>query len=150
MSPTEAGHGFVWIGLHEPDQEEFADLAELFGLHPLAIEDAVHVHQQPKVERYGETLFAVFKTVCYVEHAELTATSEVVDTGELMAFIGASAVTAGSEAEPAQDGSLTAEVERRQRPVMVCASRPGGRAGRRDRYPRPRRCRRGRSSRAAP
>lgn len=85
----KAGDGFVWIGLHEPQQEEFADLAELFGLHRLAIEDAVHAHQRPKVERYDDTLFAVFKTVCYVEHAELTATSEVVDTGELMAFVGA-------------------------------------------------------------
>ncbi|MEV7611462.1 magnesium/cobalt transporter CorA [Streptomyces sp. NPDC089799] len=85
----KAGDGFVWIGLHEPEQEEFAGLAELFELHPLAIEDAVHAHQRPKVERYDGTLFAVFKTVRYVEHAELTATSEVVDTGELMAFIGA-------------------------------------------------------------
>ncbi|WP_030207743.1 magnesium and cobalt transport protein CorA [Streptomyces sp. NRRL S-87] len=83
-----AGDGFVWIGLHEPGQEEFTGLARLFGLHPLAIEDAVHAHQRPKVERYDDTLFAVFKTVRYVEHAELTATSEVVDTGELMAFIG--------------------------------------------------------------
>ncbi|WP_326592817.1 magnesium and cobalt transport protein CorA [Streptomyces sp. NBC_01294] len=85
----KSGDGFVWIGLHEPDQEEFAGLAELFGLHPLAIEDAVHAHQRPKVERYDDTLFAVFKTVRYVEHGELTATSEVVDTGELMAFVGA-------------------------------------------------------------
>ncbi|WP_282798048.1 magnesium and cobalt transport protein CorA [Streptomyces sp. CC224B] len=80
--------GFVWLGLHEPTEAEFGDVAELFDLHPLAVEDAVHAHQRPKVERYGETLFAVFKTVCYVEHAELTATSEVVDTGEIMAFVG--------------------------------------------------------------
>ncbi|NEB78189.1 magnesium and cobalt transport protein CorA [Streptomyces sp. SID14478] len=80
--------GFVWLGLHEPTELEIADIAELFDLHPLAVEDAVHAHQRPKVERYGETLFAVFKTVCYVEHAELTATSEVVDTGELMVFVG--------------------------------------------------------------
>ncbi|QDQ10927.1 magnesium/cobalt transporter CorA [Streptomyces spectabilis] len=80
--------GFVWLGLHEPTEPEFADIAELFGLHPLAVEDAVHAHQRPKVERYDQTLFAVFKTVCYVEHAELTATSEVVDTGEIMVFVG--------------------------------------------------------------
>ncbi|MDK9499614.1 MULTISPECIES: magnesium/cobalt transporter CorA [Streptomyces] len=84
----KAGAGFVWIGLHEPSQQELAGLAELFGLHPLAVEDAVNAHQRPKVERYDETLFAVFKTVRYVEHEELTATSEVVETGELMAFIG--------------------------------------------------------------
>ncbi|MET9497511.1 magnesium and cobalt transport protein CorA [Streptomyces sp. NPDC006552] len=83
-----ADDGFVWLGLHEPSELEFADVAELFDLHPLAVEDAVHAHQRPKVERYGQTLFAVFKTVCYVEHAELTATSEVVDTGEIMVFVG--------------------------------------------------------------
>ncbi|MGH4027510.1 magnesium and cobalt transport protein CorA [Actinomycetota bacterium Odt1-20B] len=83
-----AKDGFVWLGLHEPTEQEFAGIAELFDLHPLAVEDAVHAHQRPKVERYGETLFAVFKTVCYVEHAQLTATSEVVDTGELMVFVG--------------------------------------------------------------
>ncbi|GGN81302.1 magnesium transporter CorA [Streptomyces albiflavescens] len=80
--------GFVWLGLHEPGEEEFAGVAELFGLHPLAVEDAVHAHQRPKVEQYGDVLFAVFKTVTYVEHAELTATSEVVDTGEIMVFTG--------------------------------------------------------------
>ncbi|MFD3718932.1 magnesium/cobalt transporter CorA [Streptomyces sp. NPDC058674] len=84
----KTGRGFVWIGLHEPAQEELTGLAGLFGLHPLAVEDAVHAHQRPKVERYDDTLFSVFKTVRYVEHEELTATSEVVETGELMAFTG--------------------------------------------------------------
>ncbi|MEV3873566.1 magnesium and cobalt transport protein CorA [Streptomyces sp. NPDC049906] len=84
----ESGDGFVWVGLHEPTEEQFAGIARLFDLHPLAVEDAVHAHQRPKVDRYGTTLFAVFKTVCYVEHTRLTATSEVVDTGELMVFVG--------------------------------------------------------------
>ncbi|MEV6618597.1 magnesium and cobalt transport protein CorA [Streptomyces sp. NPDC051051] len=84
----KSGNGFVWLGLHEPTNAEFADIADLFDLHPLAVEDAVEAHQRPKVERYGETLFAVFKTVCYVEHEQLTATSEVVDTGEIMVFVG--------------------------------------------------------------
>ncbi|WP_030181469.1 magnesium and cobalt transport protein CorA [Streptomyces sp. NRRL S-813] len=80
--------GFVWLGLHEPTNQEFAGIAELFDLHPLAVEDAIEAHQRPKLEHYGETLFAVFKTVCYVEHEQLTATSEVVNTGEIMAFVG--------------------------------------------------------------
>ncbi|MGV9885576.1 magnesium and cobalt transport protein CorA [Streptomyces sp. NPDC003395] len=84
----KSGDGFVWLGLHEPTDQEFAGIAELFDLHPLAVEDAIEAHQRPKVERYGDVLFAVFKTVCYVEHEELTATSEVVNTGELMAFVG--------------------------------------------------------------
>ncbi|MFE6283916.1 magnesium and cobalt transport protein CorA [Streptomyces sp. NPDC057877] len=84
----KSGDGFVWLGLHEPTNAEFAGIAELFDLHPLAVEDAIEAHQRPKLERYGDTLFAVFKSVCYVEHEELTATSEVVDTGEIMVFLG--------------------------------------------------------------
>jgi magnesium transporter len=83
------GRAFVWIGLHEPSQREFAGIAELFGLHPLAVEDAVEAHQRPKLERYGETLFAVFKSVRYIANEQLTATSEVVETGEIMVFTGA-------------------------------------------------------------
>ncbi|GAA1916875.1 magnesium and cobalt transport protein CorA [Streptantibioticus ferralitis] len=84
----ETGEGFVWIGLHEPGERELAGIAGEFGLHPLAVEDAVHAHQRPKLERYDETLFTVFKTIDYVEHAELTATSDIVRTGEVMAFTG--------------------------------------------------------------
>jgi magnesium transporter len=84
----ESGEGFVWLGLHEPTESEIARVADLFDLHALAVEDAVHAHQRPKVERYGQTLFAVLKTVCYVDHSEVTATSEVVDTGEIMVFVG--------------------------------------------------------------
>ncbi|WP_320778281.1 magnesium and cobalt transport protein CorA [Streptomyces sp. CRN 30] len=80
--------GFVWIGLHEPSESEFAGIAADFGLHPLAVEDAVHAHQRPKLERYDDTLFTVFKTIHYVEHDELTATSEVVESGEVMCFTG--------------------------------------------------------------
>ncbi|MET9858368.1 magnesium and cobalt transport protein CorA [Streptomyces smyrnaeus] len=84
----QSRHGFVWIGLHEPTEEEFSDIAQEYGLHPLAVEDAVHAHQRPKLERYDESLFTVFKTIHYVEHAELTANSEVVETGEVMCFTG--------------------------------------------------------------
>ncbi|OIJ63087.1 magnesium and cobalt transport protein CorA [Streptomyces mangrovisoli] len=80
--------GFVWIGLHEPTEGEFAGIAREFGLHPLAVEDAVQAHQRPKLERYDDSLFTVFKTIHYVEHDQLTATSEVVETGEVMCFTG--------------------------------------------------------------
>ncbi|WP_328913155.1 MULTISPECIES: magnesium/cobalt transporter CorA [unclassified Streptomyces] len=80
--------GFVWIGVHEPEAEHLAEIAADFGLHPLAVEDAVKAHQRPKLERYGDTLFMVVKTIVFVEHEKFTATSEVVDTGELMIFLG--------------------------------------------------------------
>jgi len=82
------GEGFVWIGLHEPDHEQITGIAETFGLHELAVEDVVHAHQRPKLERYDDTLFMVLKTVCYVAHAEPRTASEIVETGELMVFVG--------------------------------------------------------------
>ena len=84
----ERGTGFVWIGLHEPTEEQINGIAETFGLHELAVEDAVHAHQRPKLERYDSTLFMVLKTVRYADTEHRTATSEIVDTGELMVFLG--------------------------------------------------------------
>ncbi len=83
--------GFVWIGLYEPTEAQLTLLGDEFDLHPLALEDALEAHQRPKLEKYGdhgETLFAVFKTVSYVPHDQLTETSEVVETGEVMVFCG--------------------------------------------------------------
>ncbi|MFJ8532430.1 magnesium/cobalt transporter CorA [Streptomyces sp. NPDC093591] len=105
------GAGFVWLGLHEPTDQEFAGIAELFALHPLAVEDAVEAHQRPKLERYDETLFAVFKTVCYVEHEELTATSEVVNTGEIMVFVGRDFVITVRHGRHGSLGPLREELE---------------------------------------
>jgi magnesium transporter len=73
---------FVWVGLHEPSAEEFTDLAREFALHPLAVEDAVHAHQRPKLEVYGDNVFLVLKTATYVDH------EEVVELGEVMVFVG--------------------------------------------------------------
>ena len=79
---------FVWIGLHEPDESQMQDVAEVFGLHPLAVEDAVVAHQRPKLERYDETLFLVLKTVNYVPHESVVLAREIVETGEVMVFVG--------------------------------------------------------------
>lgn len=57
----EPGH-FVWIGLHEPDDDLLNKVQEEFGLHELAMEDARSAHQRPKMETYGESLFVVAKT----------------------------------------------------------------------------------------
>jgi magnesium transporter len=84
---TERG-GFVWLGLYAPEEGELSAIAARYGLHPLAVEDAVYAHQRPKLDQYDDGLFMVLKTARYVEHEELTATSEVVDTGEVMVFVG--------------------------------------------------------------
>ena len=58
---------FVWVGLYQPTEAELADVAEAFGLHPLAVEDAVKAHQRPKLDRYDDSLFLVLKTLWYVD-----------------------------------------------------------------------------------
>jgi magnesium transporter len=50
---------FVWVALYEPDTETLASMQEEFDLHPLAVEDAGHGEQRPKIEEYGDSLFAV-------------------------------------------------------------------------------------------
>jgi magnesium transporter len=76
-------HGLAWIGLYEPTEEEFASVTEEFGLHPLAVEDAIKAHQRAKIERYGETLFTVLKSARYLDE------SETVEFGEIHVFVGA-------------------------------------------------------------
>ncbi|WP_327725172.1 magnesium and cobalt transport protein CorA [Streptomyces europaeiscabiei] len=80
---------FVWIGLHEPTEDQLQTVARAFALHPLAVEDALEAHQRPKLERYDNTFFVAMRTAVYVEHERLTPTSEVIATGEIMAFVGA-------------------------------------------------------------
>ncbi|WP_025352508.1 magnesium/cobalt transporter CorA [Nocardia nova] len=81
------GNGFVWVGMHAPDDNQMSEVAQIFGLHELAVEDAVHAHQRPKLERYDDTLFLVLRTVKYLEH-EQNSVSEIVQTGEIMIFMG--------------------------------------------------------------
>jgi magnesium transporter len=73
---------FVWIGLYEPTEEEFDSLRREFDLHPLAVEDAIHAHQRPKLEVYDDMVFLVLKTARYVDP------TEVIQLGEVLVFIG--------------------------------------------------------------
>ena len=103
--------GFVWLGLYEPTDEELTAISARYGLHPLAVEDAVYAHQRPKLEHYDEALFMVLKTATYVEHEQLTATSEVVDTGEVMVFLGRSYVITVRHGEHSGLTDLRARLE---------------------------------------
>jgi len=71
---------FVWIGLYEPEQGLLDKLQEEFGLHDLAIEDAQHAHQRPKLEAFGNTLFVAVHTAQQVD--------DHVRFGETHMFIG--------------------------------------------------------------
>src|ERR1700677_3508336 len=62
---------FVWIGLHEPSEEELQKLQVAFGLHPLAVEDALKTHQLPKLDIYGDQLFILARTA-QLEGDEIT------------------------------------------------------------------------------
>jgi magnesium transporter len=74
--------GVAWIGLLRPTADEFAAVAEEFGLHELAVEDALLAHQRPKLERYGETLFVVLRAARYLDKPE------ALEFAELHVFVG--------------------------------------------------------------
>jgi magnesium transporter len=74
--------GIAWIGLYRPTPEEIRTVAEEFELHHLAVEDALHGHQRPKLERYGEVLFVVLRPARYLD------APEEVEFGEVHLFIG--------------------------------------------------------------
>jgi magnesium transporter len=99
--PRDVAGEFVWIGLHEPDPGELDELAKLFGLHELAVEDAGLEHQRPKIEDYDQSYFIVLKTAHYHED------TEVVHFGEISVFAGPGYVVAvrrgpGSELKTAR------------------------------------------------
>ncbi|RLV48720.1 magnesium and cobalt transport protein CorA [Nocardioides mangrovicus] len=79
---ADGDNDFVWVGLHKPTEEELSQIEEVYGIHPLALEDAFMAHQRPKLERYDDTLFLVLKTLWYVDEFD------AVETGEINLFVG--------------------------------------------------------------
>jgi magnesium transporter len=76
---------FVWVALFEPSSEELDEMAEEFNLHELAVDDARHGHQRPKIEEYGDSLFAVLHTV---EKSTDPKAPEELHLGEVDIFVG--------------------------------------------------------------
>jgi magnesium transporter len=92
---------FVWLGLHEPPDEEMEAVARAFDLHELAVEDAEQAHQRPKLEDYGDSYFAVLRPARYDD------AKEEVEFGEIHLFLGPGYVIAvrhgaASELAPAR------------------------------------------------
>lgn len=102
--------GFVWLGLHEPDIHQMSVVAEAFGLHRLAVEDAVAGKQRPKLERYDDTLVFGMRTVAYVEH-DMHSVSEIVLTGEILIFLGPDFVVAVRHGDHSGLREVRAELE---------------------------------------
>ena len=93
---------FTWIGLHQPTPSEFYAVRQEFGLHELAVEDAVKAHQRPKLEVYGTDIFVVLKTARYLDSLE------VVEFAEIQLFVGRNYVVAVRHGE----ASALADVRR--------------------------------------
>lgn len=81
LLPEDCADGdFFWLGLYEPTPGELEGIAKRFGLHPLAVEDALKANQLPKVEAYGDQLFVITRT------ANLDA--DTIHPGETAFFLG--------------------------------------------------------------
>ncbi|HEY7735738.1 MAG TPA: magnesium and cobalt transport protein CorA, partial [Candidatus Limnocylindrales bacterium] len=72
----------AWIGLFRPAESQLLPVADEFGLHEIAVEDAIVAHQRPKLERYGDTLFVVLRAATYLDK------QEEVEFGEIHVFVG--------------------------------------------------------------
>jgi magnesium transporter len=81
---AEAGETatFGWIGLFRPADAQLHQVADEFGLHEVALEDAIVAHQRPKLERYDDVLFVVLKAATYLDQ------EEEVEFGEIHVFAG--------------------------------------------------------------
>jgi len=79
--PEECADGdFFWLGLYEPTRDELAGIARRFGLHPLAVDDALKANQLPKVEVYGDQLFVIARTA--------NLDGDTIQPGETAFFLG--------------------------------------------------------------
>lgn len=105
------GGGFAWIGMYRPTEDELRAVANEFGLHELAIEDALVGHQRPKLERYGETLFLVLRPARYLD------APEEVEFGEVHLFIGPNFAITVRHAESPDLGRVRKRLE--QNPALL-------------------------------
>ncbi|MGY2745568.1 magnesium/cobalt transporter CorA [Pseudarthrobacter sp. O4] len=99
--------GMAWIGLYRPTAAEMAAVAAEFGLHGLAVEDAISAHQRPKLERYEDNLFTVLRPARYLDE------TETVEFGELHVFTGKNFVVTIRHAETGSVAQVRRRLEHR-------------------------------------
>ena len=104
---SNGNRGFAWVGLKEPSPEELESVGAAFGLHELALEDAMHAHQRPKLEDYGGSLFIVLRTARYDD------AQEEVEFGEIHLFVGSDYVVAVRHGEASELGPARKRLEER-------------------------------------
>jgi len=95
----------AWIGLYRPDESQLLGVAEEFGLHEVAVEDAIVAHQRPKLERYDETLFVVLRAATYLDEVE------EVEFGEIHVFVGPTFVVTVRHSETPDLGAVRRRME---------------------------------------
>ncbi len=95
---------FVWVALKDAAPEELVEMQQQFGLHELAVEDAQHGHQRPKLEEYGDSLFAVLHTIDYA--------GDELHVGELNIFVGRNYVLSVRNRSEQGFASVRARTER--------------------------------------
>jgi magnesium transporter len=105
VNACRAPEAFVWIGLYEPTEEEFDSIRREFQLHELAVEDAIHAHQRPKLEVYDDMVFVVLKTARYVDP------EEVVRLGEILIFLGRDYIITVRHGEASELGGVRSSLE---------------------------------------
>jgi magnesium transporter len=88
LALARAGDGFLWVAVHAPNMRQISLLGEVFGLHPLTVEDAANVRQRPKLERHEGMLFLAMRTLAYVEHDARADGGDVVETGSVVVLVG--------------------------------------------------------------
>jgi magnesium transporter len=105
MEACRQPDAFTWIGLFEPTEDEFESIRREFDLHPLAVEDAIHAHQRPKLEVFGEMVFIVLKTARYVDP------TEVIKLGEILVFLGHDYIITVRHGEASELGGVRRQLE---------------------------------------
>jgi magnesium transporter len=96
---------FTWIGLFEPSQDEFDSIQTEFHLHPLAVEDAIHAHERPKLEVFDDMVFIILKTARYVDP------TEVIKLGEILVFLGHDYIITVRHGEASELGGVRRQLE---------------------------------------
>jgi magnesium transporter len=107
FAACQNGDAMAWLGLYEPTREELESVAAAFNLHELAVEDAIHAHQRPKLDRYDRMLLLVLRPARYVDE------TETVVFGELEIFAGPNYIITVRHGEAPDLGNVRRAMEAR-------------------------------------
>ncbi|MCX4472261.1 Magnesium transport protein CorA [Micromonospora sp. MW-13] len=111
---SRSRRSFVWLGLHDPAPAVMAAVGLTFGLDEHSVAQALADGHRPTLQRHGDVTLLVLRTAGYVAHTELTDTSEVIDTGDVMVFLGDRFVITVRHGAAGALATVREDVERRR------------------------------------